>query len=104
MSPRANHQPNTDKENWDFSIETRLLISSFLYSRSVTLSLDRSIILVIGKESLPYYICSGIVNEMSNDVGDVSGNAQMMLANQEPADCGTETVGLKLNEGDLTQK
>ena len=41
---------------------------------------------------------------MSNDIGDVSGNAQMMLANQEPTDCGAETVGLVLNESDVTKK
>ena len=28
----------------------------------------------------------------------------MMLANQEPADCGTETVGLILNESDLMKE
>ena len=96
---------NSDKENWDFSIETRLLISSFLYSRRPSQSLDRPfLILVIDKESLPYWICSGLIKHMSDDIGNVSGNAQMMLANQEPGDCGTEAVGLVLNEGNLMQK
>ena len=41
---------------------------------------------------------------MSNDIGNVSGNAQMVFANQEPTDCGTKTVGLVLNEGDSVEK
>ena len=84
--------------------QTRLLISSFLYSRRPSWSLDRSIVLLIGKQSLPYWICSGIINEMSDDIGNVSGNAQMMFANQEPTSCGTETVGLVLKQSDLVKK
>ena len=41
---------------------------------------------------------------MGDDVGDVSGNAQMMFANQEPADCRTKTVGLVLNESNVMEK